>query len=385
MKNKDAIRFYNWQEKQREKIDLPDFCIKTLDRVKKNAKKLERQVEGSNNYKNTLSKLRADKDKFYRQLKSQPSRLVGITDILPVTSYNISRYTLDMWESAQGGNEENFIEREMPFDLLLYAYSVMQMSLEYNTITEKDLERLKEVQIVTIDEEYTVWLKERGFEDNQENRLRYINTVDKKTADRLLRKNDMDWTYTLCLIPIVVFFPQVAPEKTYWKMTKNGRLKAQEELEKLYGEGNVYIPGVICSLDTILEKENLLIERVHRAMAGNPPCFEEFERQTHDPNSISEEYFAVFAVRYRHKSATIDIDTVFGERHGKEESLLLDPWNVFFEDIDEKEHKFPARFRMSGSVLEKEIANAFSMSNVDTDIYPAWMDFSVLLGNQELL
>lgn len=71
MNNKDANYYFTWQDKQR-KNELPEYCVKTLDRIKKNAKKLERQMCGSNNYNDTLSKLKADKEKFYRQLKSIP-------------------------------------------------------------------------------------------------------------------------------------------------------------------------------------------------------------------------------------------------------------------------------------------------------------------------
>ena len=46
LKNPEARHYFEWQEKQRERKDLPDYCIKTLNRVEKNAKKLERQEKG---------------------------------------------------------------------------------------------------------------------------------------------------------------------------------------------------------------------------------------------------------------------------------------------------------------------------------------------------
>ena len=65
-----AIFFLKWQYTQRDRENMPGYCIKTLDRVKKNAKKLNRQVNGSKSYNETLFKLHADKEKFFRQLKS---------------------------------------------------------------------------------------------------------------------------------------------------------------------------------------------------------------------------------------------------------------------------------------------------------------------------
>ena len=48
--NMDAKKYFDWQERQREREDLTPKSLEALDKVRRDSRKLERQQVGSNEF-----------------------------------------------------------------------------------------------------------------------------------------------------------------------------------------------------------------------------------------------------------------------------------------------------------------------------------------------
>lgn len=348
LKNPEARHYFEWQEKQRERKDLPDYCIKTLNRVEKNAKKLERQEKGGNNYKDTQRKLQADKEKYYRQLKSRPKDIASTIEEMkkvmpPASEMNTTHYTLDSWKKSQGGNRENYMEAQQPYNFAAY----LDRTLDLLGVKDKDLEKVDygvltpdaSIKVIVIDDEYYGWLRKNRKEDTEGNRLAYMNTVSDEDADRLLHKNHLDVTYTACVIPVIVLYDNGVPPITRWELSKNTKDIIHNCLIRVFGESDVYFPGTVGKIDDVFKKEERLLEQAARYFdEGVTPKNYRDTEQKHKGACNAAIAAIPFVVRYVH-SAISPVNVILEKEGPFRQNLYPDLVDFLDnEDFDEYEN-----------------------------------------------
>lgn len=337
--NPEAQKFFEWQENQRGREDLPDYCLKTLNRVRRNAQKLERQVKGSNGYQDTLRRLRADKDKFFRQLRAMPKRDFGVKDLKeilpPMKMINCTHYTLDSWIRSQGGNRENYMARQTPYSLADFQDSTLEQCgvsvTEDGEVDYGSFSRDAIFRTVVIDEEYYAWLEKTGKVDEEPNRIAYINSVSDADADRLLHKNRLDVTYTICVIPVVVFYDLGTPPLTRWELSQNTKNLIFACLSRIFGEANVYFPGIIGKTDDIFNAQEEILEQTARYF-NEGVMAKQYKNTEQRHKGVSNAAMGAipFVIRYVHESASIPIREIVEE----EEVFPLRLQNLYPDLID---------------------------------------------------
>ena len=382
MKDKNAEKYDAWQEKQRKK-DLPEYCIKTLDRIKKNAKKLNRQEEGSNHYNQTLQKLKADKDKFYRQLKN--TKKVSINQVVPVKKMLLTHYALDIWKEIQKGNEENYQISQSPYDLYFFIFSRLSMQEEAGQFSIEDADEDFAIKTVVIDEEYKEWLKKENKNDSPKNRMAYCTEISDEDADRLLRKNRLDVTYTLCGFPIILSFGKEAPHHISSSLSGKTVQEMYSVLGKYFGEENVFVPGIICTEEVFLEDEDEILKMADCFYREKPFDISHYKEQVFPNDDENQIVICPFVVQHRVNSATIPLtDVITRTADNDEESFRLDPTDIVFDDLPEDEgYEISRHFAMSKTNLYERFSDDFSHVLAIPQIYPGWVDALGVVGTGE--
>lgn len=385
--DKNADYFWKWQDRQRSRGHMPDFCVKTLDRVRKNAQKIDRQIEGSKGYNETLVRLRADKDKFYRQLKS--SRKVS-----PPPKANCSHYTLFSWMESQHGNRENYIRMQYPYDL--DGFMLMALRLFGADITEDgpDFGQYSQdtiLRIIVIDEEYYAWLENTFRDDTEENRLKYMETVSDEDADRLLKKNHLNATYTVCVMPFLILYENGVPPLTRWEMSEDTKNVILSCLTRVFGEGNVYLPGIYGKADDLYNRKDRTLQQ-----AVNYFTHGLREYQYRDCNQKHKGYATVatagipFVVRYVHPSASAFFGDILGAKGYKREEAGKFPDLIRFLDMEDTLDAQEAESDLPEVSLINDGVSAAIISDIErAGVHVldcgGWMDINDLPDEIELL
>ena len=166
------------------------------------------------------------------------------TEIIPCT-----RYTYDAWmKTNPQSNMEEWKNVTHPENI---SYFIMDMKDHYgsaNKIKKKDLKKLK-LKIVTIDDEYYKWLKDR--KDCPNSVLTYINEISEAKALDLLRKNGLDTISNMYFIPI--FYYPKGNKRRYVDFKISNKTK--EELEKKVAKTS---KGKVLVSNTVIPALNLL-------------------------------------------------------------------------------------------------------------------------------
>lgn len=359
----DAGYFFDWQEMQRYRTGLPDFCIRTLERIRKNAQELELQEKDSIDYRKILSGLHSDKEKFYRQLMSVAGNNASAGDVdgtvPPFSRLNCSHYTLDSWIRSQGGTRGNYMEFQTPYSLDDFQFSTLMLSdidvLDDGRIDHGPFSPDAELRVVVIDEEYYSWLKNKQMEDNEKARLKYINTISDDEADRLLHKNHLDVTYSVCAIPLGIVCENDVLPVTEWELSGKTKTIIRTCLMNIFGETEVYLPGTAGKLDDVRLGLDELIQQADRYFRKG--FMTEHSRNINQKHNRNTMLAAVpFVVRYIHESASVPFRDVL-EAEGAAFRQNLNPARINFPDRKHKTAGFP--FGAEIPVIYEECADIF--------------------------
>lgn len=105
-----------------------------------------------------------------------------------------------------------------------------------------DINKLKEFRIITVDDEYFSWLEEKGLQDGDEERTRYISQVDDEAAERLWKKNGMGKIYTCCCLVCTLLGVDLTKNTTtHFHLSLEEQESLRSHLEKVFGQGKVWI------------------------------------------------------------------------------------------------------------------------------------------------
>lgn len=160
------------------------------------------------------------------------------------------RYTKEALRKNKGlGLKE---EDMYPHEYLAYVDTVRQAlnsdpnkTVDYNNISFK---------IVTIDDiEYVKWLKKNNKKDSDNSRCIYGKEISEEKASKILKDNNLNYTYNFMFLPIFAIGTGKEISAQLEIEEKNALIKA---LEKIYGKGNIYVPGHIIS-STIIKDNGM--------------------------------------------------------------------------------------------------------------------------------
>ena len=121
----------------------------------------------------------------------------------PITSLSVTRYTFDAWMKCYpDSNELEWYEKTCPDSLVDFiattAVSSAKQFEQYNLSIP--------TMAAVLDDEYWEWLKDR--ENTATERASYAREMSKKDALRLARKHGMDYSYTVCLYPLMLGYDE---------------------------------------------------------------------------------------------------------------------------------------------------------------------------------
>ena len=250
-----------------------------------------------------------------------------------VEAIKFTRFTEEAWDKYRPGRKmEEYYDTMQPnsvVDFALSSYAQMLLLMRANT---------KKLMICMIDDEYGAWLEEKGLEDDDQNMMDYIGEMDEETAFRLLQKNHMDVQYTACMLGITVKLKdEEVPAKTEFVLSTEDRETLKAYLEKVYGEGSIYVPGYILTSDAAENAEDDLVTMaINFFDHGVNTRFGKWDEQIYEMTKTEEkrslrQYFVPFVVR-----GTIKVPYVSSEVPLEEADFALYPYIVTFtQDIFE--------------------------------------------------
>ncbi len=167
---------------------------------------------------------------------------------------SISRYTQKAWlRSYPSSDEEEWQEQTHPenvYDFVSTAFSVLEDN-DYE-VSDKEL-----VRIVTLDEKYYDYIKEKGLEDTSQQRAQYAAYCQytNKELFEMAQKAGLDKAYTLLTIPVVMIRKEISVQSTNFKLTNEQIDKLTNYLEKIHGKGNVFVFGNFVEISEIVNNK----------------------------------------------------------------------------------------------------------------------------------
>lgn len=165
-------------------------------------------------------------------------------------SLKVGRFAFNTWMKCNpDSNIHEWEESQKPYSLTLYIMSILNKICFNRNITIEDLDA---VQIVTLDENYTQFLKENNLADSVDVRSQYFLTEDE--ANDILRKNKLDKDLQVMVIGVVVSSRE---EKDVLAISKETKDYIQDCLSKLYGE--VWFPGYLMTAEDVENESERLI------------------------------------------------------------------------------------------------------------------------------
>lgn len=175
--------------------------------------------------------------------------------ILPPSHMNVTRYPEDVWmKEYPESNHNEWYDRTLPWNIYDFLSNIL-IDCDENGIDANG------VTMVTLDEDYYKYIKENNLENNQKTRCDYAkdNPYTKQQLFEKAKEKGLDKAYSLCSILIAKIFPYNIPKSTSYKLSEEHVEYLTKYLEKVYGNGNVYVYGNLMKPEKIVEDEDKII------------------------------------------------------------------------------------------------------------------------------
>ena len=186
---------------------------------------------------------------------------------------SVIRYTKEKWDEIFPEDAEEWAYISNP-DSVLDFIDVQQHLMEQNIGFANESIPLK---IVVLDDEYNTWLD--GDEDTPSARLSYCDSVTVDDALRLAQKHDMQYSYTLCMFPLVILPDDLESKKK--KLNRQTQEAFQKYLKAITPNLDVYVAPFLVDFRKIEEVESEIIAIAKQEMSGSkattPECFKTIE------------------------------------------------------------------------------------------------------------
>lgn len=273
-----------------------------------------------------------------------------------VSNISICRYTWETWKRCHGDHHSSYRKWEkqnLPNDLFTFIHSIIEELISQKLIIQDDTN----LKVVTIDEEYFAWLEQNKKDNKIESQQEYAKQVSPEEAFRLLKKNQMETSYSLVSLPVAAFYENGIKEETSYKLSFNLKQNLLNYFEQIFGKGTVYLPGYVVSGEELYNNQAMFL-----GMAQS--YFEEdmnvqlgkWDTQLHEACScpLFELYFIPFAVKNVADKAHYTIAELEEPVSNRTPELV-----IFEEEILREEFGIEDVPDLLRSQLEKEIKKTF--------------------------
>lgn len=135
-------------------------------------------------------------------------------------------------------------------------------------VEEKNPRGAFTVKCVVIDKSFEDWLQKNNKKLSIGNLNEYMMQISKEEADILLKKHHFNLNLTLCAYPVTLIDHNKNIDKTNYKFSEENTKNLQSMLESVYGEGNVWVPGVVIPALELSNREQYLINKAFAYFSG---------------------------------------------------------------------------------------------------------------------
>lgn len=226
---------------------------------------------------------------------------------------NVSRYTKEEFARAFPDKAGDWEKSMHPHALNIFVSNMLLQMLQAKV-------RPARIRVVVLDDEYKKWQEDNHKENTQETRSEYCRMVSAEDAIRLLKKNEMEDSIEFLALPVALAGTRKEERTLY--LRKSVAQEIQKYLEETFGEGNVYVPRYIMSLEAGIGMQHdfaLLHEAaVAWFMDGTKDAVPQLKLQK--LSAQRSLCYIPIAVRICHKSADFPMDSV-----SKEETAEFNP------------------------------------------------------------
>lgn len=187
-----------------------------------------------------------------KKTNKKQETLANTVENIPMQSLAVTRYTYDTWMKCYpDSNREEWLSRTMPKSALDF-FSGMIMQLEGEDGDKEGKYDELDIKLVTLDEEYFDWLGDR--KNTSEMRAKYADQVSENDAARLAKKNEMNYTYSICVYPMTI----IPNEMKKRSISEKSRLAFENYLKKVFkGLDICVIPKLIHIEEVELREEEI--------------------------------------------------------------------------------------------------------------------------------
>lgn len=124
------------------------------------------------------------------------------------------------------------------------------------------------IKSVVIDESFEEWIQKNNKKLSIGNLNEYMRQITKDEADILLKKHHFNLNLTLCAYPVILIDHNKNIDETNFGFSEEDTKNLQSMLESVYGEGNVWVPGVVTPVVELRKRNNHLINKAHEYFSG---------------------------------------------------------------------------------------------------------------------
>lgn len=216
------------------------------------------------------------------------------------------RYTRDAWKALfqNDRTDSEYEKNNMPGQIREFAEKTAER------FEKQTGQKLDCVKVITLDNDFVKFSKKKENQGKALSELvsEYVPTVTDRRATNKLLKYGMNVQYTVAALQVVLQYQVAVPSEQNYCLDAAAAKLVMRYLEKLYGAGNVFVPGYVMDLHSFEDgAENLVRFAESYFTEGQNIRYGMWNKQALTHGNIQIVYIP-FVTRYAYDSAIIEIE-----------------------------------------------------------------------------
>lgn len=232
----------------------------------------------------------------------------------------------------------------------------------------KRLKDIRAIRAVPIDTEYKEWLNKTGMRDCPSSEDKFNLSLSNQQCYELIKKYGWDKEYHLLYLPVFIIYNEPLLKDTEYKLPKDVNDCFQAYLEKIYGIGNIWLPGYVMNATELKTNSERFMEYAEGYFEkGQNIRLGRWDTQHVERNAIFQLLVIPFIYRRVHTSAVFTV--------GELDYLMNDDLCPYLtrEGLDENFRPYVEEFTCSDA--QKALLSYF----------PGSSETELLIGNMDML
>lgn len=220
---------------------------------------------------------------------------------------SVGRPTFLEWmERHPNSNEKDWKNTIIPESLTEFLY-VLYKKISKN----KRLKEIRAIRAVPIGTEYKEWLNKTGTQSSPSAENTFALSLSNQQCYELIKKYGWDKEYHLLYLPVFVVHNEPSQNDTEYKLTEDVKKCFQSYLEKIYGAGNLWLPGYVMNATELEENSERFMEYAKEYFErGNNIRLGRWDTQHTEENTMFQLLVIPFVYRRVHTSAVFTIEAL---------------------------------------------------------------------------